>query len=216
MIINGTQRLEKSIKELSSILEKAVGAKDYSRLIPKKIVDHTGKQTTVWVSPDDDKDQKELFGAGDEGKGNPVGKRGYLDHFDQTLNDSVVKPLVEKVKALDPELAPKFEYKYQNYPFDRDTKELDVKADLETVWYMKKMKENPDYREEYQDEYNEKVSKLVKQINNRKKAMLKKKPGDIVKYQGKDAVLTAFSKRGFPVLDQGGKEIKAFWEEIAS
>lgn len=206
--------LAKSINALASSLEKSVGAKDYSKLIPKKVIDHNGKQTTVWVSPDEE-GQGTLFGEGDEGKGNPVGKRGYHDHLDKTLNDSVVKPLIEKVKELDPELGPKFEYKYSNYPFDRDTKELDVKADLETVWYMKKMKENPDYREEYQDEYNEKVSKLVKQINNRKKAMLKKKPGDIVKYHGKDAVITSLSKRGFPVLDQGGKEIKAFWEEIA-
>lgn len=206
--------LAKSINVLSARLDKAIPAKDYSKLIKKEIVNSAGKKQTVWVSPEDAK-QNNLFDAGDEGKGNEVGNRGYHDHIDKTLNDAVVKPLVEKVKELDPELAPKFEYKYKNYPFDRDTKELDVKADLETVWYMKKMKENPDYREEYQEEYDEKVTKLVKQINNRKKAMLKKKPGDTVQYHGTEAIVTEFSKRGFPVLDQGGKKVYAFWEEIA-
>lgn len=207
--------LAKSIAGLTRTMEKAVAAKDYSKLIPKKITDSTGRQTTVWVKPEE-AGQQALFGSEDEGKGNAIGNRGYHDHYDKSVEDAVIKPLIDKVKEYEPDLAPKFAFKYQNYPFDRDTKDLDVKADLETVWYMKKMKENPDYREEYQDEYNEKVSKLVKQINNRKKAMLKKKPGDVVSYHGKDAVLTAFSKRGFPVLDQGGKEIKAFWEEIAN
>jgi hypothetical protein len=209
-----TDRLAKSLHDLESVA-KAFGAKDYSKLIKKEIVNVAGKKQTIWVSPEDER-QNNLFSEEDAGKGNEVGKRGYLDHVDQTMNDAVIKPLIDKIKDIDPELAPKFEHKYASYPFDRDTKELDVKIDLDTLWYMKKMKENPDDREEYQDEYNEKVTKLVKQVNNRKKAMLKVKPGDTVKYHGRDAIVAEFSKRGFPVLDVGGKKENAFWEEIAS
>lgn len=209
-MIHASDRLAKSIGSL----EKALTAKDYSRLVPVKKQDSTGKMTTYWVLPDDAK-QQNLFDSETGGKESISGSRGYHDHVDQGINDAVVKPLIDKVRELDPELATKFEYKYQNYPWDRDTKELDVKADLDTVWYLKKFKDNPDYREEWQEEYNEKMDRTIKQINNRKKAMLKKKPGDVVKYRGKDAVITEFSKRGFPILDIGGKKEHAFWEEVA-
>lgn len=215
MIFSECDYLEKSVQDLEATLSKAWSAKDYSKLVPVKKQDANGKMTTVWVLPEE-AGQQSLFDEKTGGRASESGSRGYHDAVDKGTEDALVKPLIDKVKEVNPDLADKFAFKYSNYPFDRDTKELDVKVDYETAWYLRKIKEKPEYADEWQSEYNEKVDRLVRQLNNRKKAMLKVKPGDKVTYRGKEAFVTAFSKRGFPIVDAGGKEVKAFWEEVAS
>lgn len=194
-------------------IEKAFAAKDYGKLVEKHGVDVNGKPYTTWVLPEDAK-QASLFHGEDAGKANPKGERGYLDHLDKGTQQHMVKPLVDLMKKTNPELADRLAHKYESYRFDRDTLELDVKHDYEMAWYMKKMKAEPENAQDWQKEYNQKTDSMVRQINNRKMAMLKVKKGQQVSYYGKPAVVSDFSRRGFPVVKTESGEVKALWEEI--
>lgn len=195
-------------------IEKAFGAKDYSKLVPVKQRDSLGREITVWKLPEEAR-QANLFSGEDAGAGNEPGKRGYLDHVDENTQKHLVEPLLEAVSQVNPELAGRMQHKYDNYRFDRDTRELDIKSDYEMAWYMKKMAAEPDHKAEWQAEYNQKTDTMIRKINNRKAAMLKAKKGMQVTYYGKPAVLADFSRRGFPVLRTQEGDVKAFWEELA-
>lgn len=199
---------------MASVVEKAFGAKDYSKLIPVQQVDSLGRHITVWKLPEDAK-QKPLISGEVDGKDNPVGKRGYVDNLDQQTQKHMVDPLMKIMKEVNPELAGRMSYKYQNYRFDRDTRELDIKHDYEMAWYMKKIKADPENTADWQKEFNQKTDNLIRQINNRKASMMKVKPGKQVKYYGKPAIVSSFSRRGYPVVrtEKGNKT--ALWEEIA-
>jgi hypothetical protein len=128
----------------------------------------------------------------------------------------MVDPLIKTLKDFNPDLAGRIKYKYDKYQFDRDTRDLDIKHDYEMAWYLKKIKDDPEHKADWQEEYNQKTDKLVAQINNRKAAMLKVKKGQRVNYYGKPAVVADFSHRGFPVLKTQSGEVKALWEEIGA
>ena len=194
-------------------LEKAVAAKDYGKLIPKKGVDALGRNITHWVLPEDAK-QQGLFEGEDEGKGNEAGGRGYHDHLDRGTEAHMIQPLVKILSGLDPDMARRMQFKYENYGFDRDTKEKDIEVDYAAAWYMRKIKQDPLHREEYQEEYNKKTDKIVRQINNRKAAMLKIKKGQRVLFNGQPAVLADFTERGYPIVRTADGDKKAFWEEL--
>ncbi len=199
---------------MTAVVEKAFGAKDYSKLIPVQEVDSLGRHVTVWKLPEDVK-QRPLIAGDAAGKDNPVGKRGYVDDLDQKTQKHMVDPLVKIMKEVNPDLAGRMTYKYQNYHFDRDTRELDIKHDYEMAWYMRKIKGDPEHKADWQKEYNQKTDNLIKQINGRKAAMMKVKPGRQVKYYGKPAIVSSFSRRGFPVVRTEKGDRTALWEEIA-
>ena len=198
-------------------LLKAFAAKDYSKLVHKKITVN-GKngpyERNAWVLPDDP-NQRNLYDEKTGGAESPTGDRGYFDHLDKETKRLFVDPLVKTMKGINPELANRLSYKYQNYPFDRDTKELDIKADFDMAWYMRKMRAEPEYHAEWQQEYNQKTDRMVKQINNRKAAMLRAKVGMQVNYYGKPSSLVKITPRGFPVVKTAEGEKTAMWEELA-
>lgn len=194
-------------------LEKAFGAKDYSKLIEKHGVDKNGKPYSTWVLPEE-AGQQSLFGSDDGGKANEPGKRGYLDHVDEETHKTMVEPLVKTFSAINPDLSKRMKVKYEQYRFDRETKELDLKVDMDIAWYMKKIKAEPERRKEWQEEFDQKVGRVVSQINNRKMAMAKIQKGARVKFNGQDAVVADFDARRFPIVRTKEGEHKAFWEEI--
>lgn len=196
------------------LLEKAFGAKDYSKLIPVQQIDSLGRHITVWKLPEDAK-QKPLFEGKDAGADAPVGKRGYVDHVDKETQRLMIDPLVKRVQEVNPELAGRMNYKYSNYRYDRDTKELDIQHDYDMAWYMRKMRADPANREAYQKEYEQKTDKTVRQINNRKASMSKVKKGQQVTYYGRPATVQDFSRRGYPVIQTERGTTTAFWEEIS-
>ena len=187
-------------------------AKDYGKLVAVKKRDKTGKVVTRWLSPGE-KDQKELFDKKNQGK---EGTGGYRAKLQQDRQAHQIKPLIEVVSKLDAGLAKKLAAKYRDYHFDQDTQELDLKLDFETAKYMHKLKKEPKYANDYQAEFNQKTDKLAKQINNRKRKMLKVKQGAEVKVEGKKAVIVEFSKRGYPKVKIGKAEKYVFFEELAA
>jgi hypothetical protein len=194
-------------------LEKAFGRKDYSRLVEKHGVDKNGKPYSTWVLPEE-AGQQSLFGESDGGKANNPGNRGYLDHVDEETHKTMVEPLVKTFSAINPDLSKRMKYKYEQYRFDRETKELDLKVDMDIAWYMKKIKAEPEYKKEWQEEFDQKVGRIVSQINNRKMAMAKIQKGSQVKFRGQYAVVADFDERRFPIVRTQDGEHKAFWEEI--
>lgn len=195
-------------------LRKAYAAKDYGRLVPVQKVRSDGRRMTYWTLPEDAK-QKPLFDSDSEGKESESGSRGYHDAVvDQSLQYKV-KPLIKVIAGVDKALAEKFDYKYNNYAFDLDTMELDLKADLNVAEYMKKIKAYPSEKKEWNDEFHKMTDNLVGQINNRKRSMLRAKIGMPVKFRGVDAKISGFTERGFPIVKTGQGTYNAFWEEVA-
>lgn len=186
-------------------------AKDYSRLVPVKKVTADGRERTYWVSPDE-QGQQSLFDEQTAGGESETGDRGYFDKLDKDLQQYQVEPLVRALGMIDDKLASRMKAKYENYPYDRDTKELDLKVDFLTADYMHKVLKHPEAAAEYQAEYNEATDRMVKIINNRKKAMTKIKKGSEVQVGEERGTVTDFSRRGFPVV---GDE-PVFWEEISA
>lgn len=193
-------------------------AKDYGKLIPEKKVRADGREVTYWVSPEDrnsgkTKGQVDLFSGDDMKQRND--SRGYFDHLDRGAVDYQIKPLVSKFAMYDPALAQRIEAKYQNYKFDRDTRDKDIEADFQTAWYLKLMKEKPEQADDLQKEYNEKTDRLVSSISTRKNAMLKLKKGVSVSVGKSSGVVEGFSKRGFPVVRIGNEARPFLHEELA-
>lgn len=199
---------------VSAVVEKAFGAKDYSKLIPVKQRDSLGRDITVWKLPEDAK-QKQLFSNVDAGKDAPAGKRGYVDNLDQATQKHMVEPLLKLLKNVDENLASRMTYKYQNYKFDRDTRELDIASDYDIAWYMKKIKADPENKPAWMAEYRQKTDKIVRKLNVRKAAMLKIKKEQQVSYYGKQAIITGFTRRGFPIVSTASGSYTALWEELA-
>lgn len=199
---------------VSAVVEKAFGAKDYSKLIPVKQRDSLGRDITVWKLPEDAK-QKQLFSGADAGQDAPVGKRGYVDHLDQATQKHMVEPLLKLLNDVDENLASRMTYKYQNYKFDRDTRELDIASDYDIAWYMKKIKADPENKSAWMAEYRQKTDKTVRKLNIRKAAMLKIKKEQQVSYYGKQAIITGFTRRGFPIVSTASGSYTALWEELA-
>lgn len=193
-------------------------SKDYGKLIPEKHTRRDGREVTYWVSPEDrnrgkNKGQVDLFSSEDVKQQND--SRGYFDHLDQGAVDYQIKPLVTKFAMYDPALAKRIESKYQNYKFDRDTREKDIEADFQTAWYLKLMAERPEQADDLQKEYNEKTDRIVSAISTRKNTMLKLKKGSTVSVGKRQGVVEGFSKRGFPVVRIGNEARPLLHEEIA-
>lgn len=198
----------------AAVLEKAVAAKDYGRLVPVQKVRSDGRRMTYWTLPEDEK-QRPMFGPETEGKESATGDRGYHDHVEQQTEDYKVKPLLKELSALSPELEKRFRYKYDNYAFDSDTKDLDIKADTNIVHYMKMIKRYPSEKKEWLDEYHQKTNHLVAQACNRKRSMLRVKMGTQVIFRGVEGRVSGFTDKGFPVVKTAQGTYNAFWEEVA-
>lgn len=198
-------------------IEKAGGK--WGNLIPERKMNSAGRMVTYWVSPEDRnkgkmKGQQNLFGD-DELKEQDEPEDSYYSKNDRDTEDYQIKPLVEKFKQYNPKLAERMAEKYKVYQWDRETRDLDLKLDFETLDYMRKAKNEPDYAKEYQEEYNEKTDWTAKMLNNRKLAMARLKVGSSVKWNGHSGKITGFSRRGYPNVDFGGTTRTCFVEEIA-
>jgi hypothetical protein len=183
-------------------------AKDYSNLVLKEVKPGVRR----WVDPSEDEDPK-LFGddAGGEDK-----HGGYHDKLRQDTFTFQVKPLLQASEGVDKALSARLAQKYKDYIFDQDTLELDLKMDYDSLYYMGKFKatKDPKERESYRSEYYEKTDKVAQQINNRKRAMLKAKKGMEIETPNGKGKIKGFTKRGFPIVDIGGKTSKWFWDEL--
>jgi len=122
----------------------------------------------------------------------------------------VVRPLIDELKDLDAGLARRIADKYSDYPFDHDSKELDLKIDQATAYYMKKVKSDREHADEWQTEYQEKTDRPVKGLNAKKRKALGLSTGSTVYVDGKRQKITGWSKRGFPKVG----DTTMFFEEI--
>lgn len=199
---------------MGETLEKAWAAKDYGRLVPVQKVRSDGRRMTYWTLPEDAK-QGQMFDGETGGKESASGSRGYQDAVVEQSLEYKVRPLVKEISAINKEMAGKFKFKYENYVFDQDTMDLDMKADLNVAYYMKKLKQYPSERKDWIEEYRRTNDLLVSQINNRKRSMLRAKVGQPVRYRDTEAKITGFTERGFPIVKTPQGTFNAFWEEVA-
>jgi hypothetical protein len=189
-------------------LDKAVKPRNYSKLVPVKKQDRTGKTVTRWVSQDE-QGQEKLFGD-DEGSGG----EDYLFAIEEAQREHQIKPLLEIMRGVDAGLADKMEAKYADYGFDQDTKELDLKIDYDTLYYMMKIQSEPGNAKAYQKEYDEKTTQLTQQLNNRKRAMIRIKRGSSVTVDGERGTVTGFTAKGYPEVKIGEETRPVLYSEI--
>lgn len=198
-------------------------ANSYGRKIPIKKMTSDGRQITYWVSPEDlnqgkMKGQQNLFDD-DELADQDEGEDSYYSNWDKETYELRIKPLIremEKVNEIIPGLSKRINQKYGEYNWDRETRDLDIQLDFDTLEYMKKVKQDPENKEYYYETYLEKTDKAVKKLNNRKAAMARIKKNSKVKFKGQNAKVTGFSERGFPIIQlPDGKTQKCFVDEIA-
>ena len=216
-LLSGKSTLQKAYTEIE--IQKAGPSKNWGQLIPQRKMNSLGRMVTYWVSPEDRnkgkmQGQQNLFGD-DELEEQENNEEGYYSHLDKDTDEYLVKPLISKFAQYDKELAKRMEEKYKVYQWDRDTRDMDIKMDYETLDYLKKAKNEPDYAKEWQEEYNEKTDRTAKILNNRKLAMARLKLGSPVTWNGRNGKITGFSRRGFPNVDFGGTVRTCFVEEIA-
>ena len=209
--------LQKAFSEIG--IQKAGPAKKWGQLVPERKMNSLGRMVTYWVSPEDRnkgkmQGQQNLFGD-DELAEQESNEEGYYSHLDNDTDEYLIKPLISKFAQYDKELAKRMEEKHKVYQWDRDTRDMDIKMDYETLDYLKKAKNDPDYAKEWQEEYNEKTDRTAKILNNRKLAMARLKLGSPVTWNGRSGKITGFSRRGFPNVDFGGTVRTCFVEEIA-
>lgn len=215
-----TAAVEKPLLSCESSIEKAKPAgKNWGQLIPERRTNSLGRTVTYWVSPEQRnqgkmKGQQNLFDD-EELAEQEAPETDYYQQWDKDTDEFQVKPLVEKFNQYDKNLAKRMEEKYKVYQWDRETRDLDIKLDYETLDYMRKAKNEPDFAKEYQDEYNERTDRTCKMLNNRKLAMARLKVGSPVKWNGRSGKITGFSRRGFPNVDFNGVTRTCFVEEIA-
>jgi hypothetical protein len=195
-------------------LHKSWGAKDYGRLVPVQKVRSDGRRMTYWTLPEDAK-QAQMFDADSSGKESGHGGTGYFDHVVDGTDEYRVKPLLREIEKYNKDLAPKFQYKYENYVWDRDTRDMDLKIDERFLYYAQRKKMYPSEADEWEAEFEAKVGDMVRQVNNRKRSMIRAKVGMQVKFRGVDGAISGFSRRGFPVVKTDQGTYDAFWEEVA-
>jgi hypothetical protein len=201
-------------------------ARDYSKLVPKHGIDHNGKPYTVWIDPEKDRDQapdlkgqQSMFDTGGE-QAHPGKHRGYQDTVRDKYDEHVVKPLIDRISEIEPELSKRIQWKYQNYVWDQETKEIDLEIDYETAKYLKLRKDAPDWAEGHRKEYDEVTTAAKRMVNNRKKHMAAKmvplkKGAELQLTGGRRGVLDGFNQNGFPVVRmKDGKPVEIFFEEI--
>lgn len=202
--------------DFGKYIEKA--AKNYGNLIPVKKQTSDGRFITYWRSPEDmghgkSEGQLDLFAEKDDSK---VGDRdGYFSHLDKDTEEYRIKPLVSKLQKLDSALSDRMEKKYREYPWDRDTRDLDLKLDEDTAYYLGRCKKHPEYMADWQEEYNEQTDRVAKMLNSRKLAMARLKKGSTVNLAGKPGKIVDFSRRGYPIVESEGEQKTCFVEEIA-
>lgn len=190
--------------DLDTALQKGL---NYSKLV-------FDKEKHRWIDPTkNDPKQQGLFSGEDDGSG---GEEGYFNNVRKKTDSFLIKPFLEHVQQIDPNLASRFHQKYSNYKLDQDTKELDLKVDYETIWYMKKIKDDPENFDEYREDYEKATDKMNQQINNRKKGALKLKKGSKVSTPKGEGIVQGFSRRGFPVVKVGNSTEKFFFEELSN
>ena len=214
-----SKSVEKSLLSAESTVEKArPTGKNWGQLIPVKKMNAAGKMITYWEGPEDRNEGKmkgarNLFDIEEYDK--PASDTDYYGQMDKDVEMYMIKPLITKFNEFNPALAKRMEEKYKGYQWDRETRDLDLKLDFDTLDYMRKANNEPDFAEEWQEEYNEKTDRMCKMLNNRKLAMARLKVGSKVTYNGHSGKITGFSRRGFPNVDFGGTVKTCFVEEIA-
>lgn len=212
--------VEKSLLSTDSAIEKArPTGRNWGQLIPVKKINAAGRMVTYWVSPEDRnqgkmKGQQNLFDD-EEIAEQEAPEDDYYQQWDKDTDEYQIKPLIQKFWQYDKNLAKRMEEKYKGYQWDRETRDLDIKLDYETLDYMRKSKNEPNFAKEWQDEYNEKTDRTAKMLNNRKLSMARLRVGSKVTYNGHSGKIAGFSRRGFPNVDFGGTTRTCFVEEIA-
>jgi len=213
----------KSLDELNEeLIEKA---NNYGRKIPVKKTTSDGRQITYWINPEDlnqgkMKGQQNLFDDEEMNKldNQQAGEDDYYNNWDAETYELRIKPLVREMDKLNkqfPGLANRIEQKYANYSWDRDTRDLDIELDFDTLEFMKKSTSDPENRDYYQQEFDEKTQRLCKKLNNRKKEMARLKVNSPVTFRGEKAKLLSFNDRGYPVIQlQNGEKKRCFIDEI--
>lgn len=192
--------------------------KSKENLVPVKKQTADGVTRTYYVNPEqqislkkpkvqDLPGQQRLFDGSTDGSG---GHEGYFRRLYEQTESHVVQPLIDELKSLDAGLARRIADKYSDYPFDHDSKELDLKIDQATAYYMKKVKSDRENAGEWQKEYQEKTDRPVKGLNAKKRKALGLSIGSTVYVDGKRRKITGWSKRGFPKVG----DTTMFFEEI--
>ena len=211
--------VEKSLLSAENVIEKArPTGRNWGQLIPVKKMNAAGRMVTYWESPEDRNEGKmkgaqNLFDIDEYDK--PASDTDYYGQMDKDVESYQIKPLIMKFNEFNPALAKRMEEKYKAYQWDRETRDLDLKLDFDTLDYMRKAKNEPDFAKEWQEEYNEKTDRTCKMLNHRKLAMARLRVGSRVTYNGHSGKITGFSRRGFPNVDFGGTVKTCFVEEIA-
>ena len=150
-----------------------------------------------------------------------------FDQEYQKIFQHRIKPILATVSKVDPKLVPNFQRKYQNYKFDNDTLNLDLKLDEMTAQYMEMVhKERSGPKKEQGlfgdeetsgsawDEFLEKSKRLAQEINARKREAMRIKPGDNLQTPFGVGRVAGFTARGFPRVVVKGVEHSMFYDEI--
>lgn len=200
--------------DFGEVLEKA--ARDYGKLVPVKKRTADGRMITYWRSPEDMghgklEGQQDMFGNTEQVESGD----GWFGKLDKDTEEYRIRPLVAKMGELDAALSERMRRKYDEYPWDRDTRDLDLKVDEDTAFYMARSRRHPEYAAEWQEEFNEQTDRVARMLNSRKLAMSRLKKGSPVTYRGEAGKIVDFSRRGYPVVEAGGKRTTCFVEEIA-
>lgn len=210
--------VEKSLLSCEGIQKAKPAGRNWGQLIPVRKMNAAGRMVTYWESPED-RNEGKMKGAQNlfdiDELDAPASDNDYYGQWDKDAEEYQIKPLIMKFSEYNPALAKRMEEKYKGYQWDRETRDLDIKLDYETLDYMRRAKNEPDYAKEWQEEYNEKTDRTCKMLNNRKLAMARLKVGSKVSYNGKPGKITGFSKRGYPNVDFNGVVRTCFVEEIA-
>ncbi len=210
--------MHKSINELlDDVIEKANG---YGNKIPVKKETADGRMITYWLSPEDlnagkNRGQQNLFDIDDSQK---ASNNDYFANWDKQTYASQIKPLISKMKEVEDDykgLSARIENKYANYKWDRDTRDLDIQLDYDTLAYMNRCKLHPEHKQEYYKDYLQETDRNCKKLNNRKLAMARLKVGSEVIYNGEKTTIKSISKRGYPVISTKNGDKTCFVDEIA-
>lgn len=215
----------KSLDELNEdLIEKA---NNYGRKIPIKKMTADGRQITYWINPEDlnqgkMKGQQNLFDDEEMNRldNQQAGEDDYYNNWDSETYELRIKPLVremEKVEKNFPGLSKRINQKYASYTWDRDTRDLDIELDFDTLEFLKKSTSDPENKDYYQQEFNEKTQRLCKKLNNRKREMARLKVNSPVTFKGEAAKIVSFNDRGYPVIQlKSGKKVRCFVDEIVN
>lgn len=168
-----------------------------------------------------DKKQTKFFDGKDAGLGQ------FQENYKKVFQLRV-KPVLETISKIEPSLTSNFQRKYQNYKFDEETLDMDLKLDEMTADYMAKVKKESSKRGQNQglfgqvdedsgstwDEFLDKSKRLAQEINARKRGAMRIVDGSQVQTPFGPGVVSGFTGRGYPKVVVKGVEKSMFYDEI--